>query len=57
MSDFEKFKENLLSKEKFYSSVTDEKINNKDHRHSVKVWNIFEMKTLKFRSSSLKIMD
>ena len=38
MSDFEKFKEELPSKERFYSSLTDRKAN---------VWNKFEMKTIK----------
>ena len=39
MSDFEKFKEELPSKEKFYSSLTGE------NKHVLKVWNKFEMKT------------
>ena len=47
MSDFEKFKEELPSKEKFYSSLTGEKISNKEYEHVLKVWNKFEMKTMK----------
>ena len=43
-SDFEKFEEVLLSKEKFYSSLTDRKISGKEFEH---VWNKFEMKTMK----------
>ena len=31
MNDFEKFKEKLPSKEKFYSSLTGKKINDKEH--------------------------
>ena len=33
MSDFEKFKEKLPSKEKFYSSLTDKKISDKEYLH------------------------
>ena len=33
MNDFEMFKENLCSKEKFYSSLTGKKINDKEHDH------------------------
>ena len=47
MSDFEKFKEDLSSKEKFYSSLTDEKISGKEYKHVLKVWNKFGMKTMK----------
>ena len=35
MSDFEKFKEELLSKEKFYSSLTDRKITDKEYDHFI----------------------
>ena len=41
MSDFEKFKEQLPSKEKFYSSSTDRKDAEKDCE------NVFKMKTMK----------
>ena len=47
MSDFEKFKEELASKEKFYSSLTDRKISDKEYEHVLNLWNIFEMKTMK----------
>ena len=44
MSDFEKFKEELPSKEKFYSSLTDRKFSNKDYEHVPNIWKKFEMK-------------
>ena len=47
MSDFEKFKEELPSKEKFYSSLANRKINDKEYEHVLNVWNKFEMKTMK----------
>ena len=47
MSDFEKFKEGLPSKEKFYSLLTDRKISDKEYEHVFNVWNKFEMKTMK----------
>ena len=47
MSDFEKFKEVLPSKEKFYSSLTDKKMSDKYYWHVLHVWNKFEMKTMK----------
>ena len=37
MSDFEKFKEEFPSKEKFYSSLTDKKISYKEYDHDLKV--------------------
>ena len=43
----EKFKEELPSKEKFYSSLTDRKINDREYEHVLNVWNKFEMKTMK----------
>ena len=43
MSDFETFKEQLPSKEKFYSSLTGKNISDKEYEHVLKVWNIFEM--------------
>ena len=33
MTDFEKFKEELLSKEKFYSLLTNRKINGNKYEH------------------------
>ena len=47
MSDFKKFKEELPSKEKFYSLLTGKKISDKEYEHVLKVWNKFEMKTTK----------
>ena len=38
MSDFEKFKEEILSKEKFYSSLTYRKVSEKEHEHVLNVW-------------------
>ena len=46
MSNFEKFKEQLPSKEKFYSSLTGKKISDKENDHVLKVWNKFEMKKM-----------
>ena len=47
MSDSEKFKEELPSKEKFYSSLTDRKISDKEYEHLLDVWNKSEMKAIK----------
>ena len=47
MSDFEKFKEQLPSKWKFYSSLTGTKISDKKYEHVLKVWKKFETKTMK----------
>ena len=47
MSDFEKFKEQLPSKEKFYSLLTGKKISDKKYEHVLEVRNKFEMKTMK----------
>ena len=47
MSDFEKCKEELPSKEKFYSLLADRKISGKEHEHVLNVWKKFEMKTMK----------
>ena len=38
MPDFEKFKEELPNKEKFYSSLTDRKITDKEYEHVLNVW-------------------
>ena len=46
MSDSAKFKEELPSKKKFYSSLTDRKISDKEYGH-VSVWKTFEMKRMK----------
>ena len=47
MSNFEKFKEQLPNKEKFYSSLTGKKISDKEYKHALNVWNKFETKTTK----------
>ena len=47
MNDFEKFKEQLTSKEKFYSLLTGKKISDKEYERVLKVLNKFEMKTMK----------
>ena len=47
MSDLEKFKEKLPSKEKFYSSLTSRKVTDKECEHVFSVWNKLEMKTMK----------
>ena len=46
MSNFEKFKEELPSKEKFYSSLSGKKSSDKEYEHVLKVWSKFEMKTM-----------
>ena len=47
MSDFGKFKEELPCKEKFYSSLTDRKIADKEYEYVLNVWSKFEMKSMK----------
>ena len=47
MSDSEKFIEELPSKEKFYSSLTDRKISGKEYEYVLNVWRKTEMKTMK----------
>ena len=47
MSDFENFKEELLSKERNYSSLTGKKIGGKEYDRILKVWNKVEMKAMK----------
>ena len=49
VGDFEKFKEELSGKEKFYSSLSNRKITDKEYEHVLNVWNKFEMKTMKRR--------
>ena len=46
-SHFEKFKEQLPSKEKVCSTLTGKKISGKEYEHVLKVWNKFEIKTMK----------
>ena len=47
MSNFEKFDEEFSSKEKFYSSLTGKKNSDKKYEDVFKVWNKFEMKTMR----------
>ena len=47
MSDFEKSKEQLPCKDKFYSSLKGKNISGKEYEHVLNVWNKFEMKTMK----------
>ena len=47
MNDFEKFNEELPSKVKFYSFLTNKETNDKEYEHVLNVWNKFEMKTMK----------
>ena len=47
MSHFENLKEQLPSKEKFYSSLTGKRVSDKEYQHVSKVWNKFEMKKMK----------
>ena len=47
MSYFEKFMKKLPSKERFYISLTDRKITDKEYDHVLNVWNKFETKTTK----------
>ena len=42
MSDFEKIKKEFPSKGKFYGSLTDRKITDKEYEHVVNVRKIFE---------------
>ena len=44
MSGFDKFKERLSSKEKFYSSLTDKKISDNEHGKILKFWDISKTK-------------
>ena len=47
MADFKKFKEELSSKETFYSLLTSKTVSDKEYDHALKVWNKSEMKTMK----------
>ena len=42
MTDFENFKEKLLSKENFHSSLTNRKINGKEQEHVINYWKNFK---------------
>ena len=47
MRYFVKFKEQLPSKETFYSSLADKKYRDKECEHVLKIWNKFKIKTMK----------
>ena len=50
-----KFKDELLTKEKFDSLLTDMKIRDKNYEHVLNIWNKFEMRTMKdYRELYLK---
>ena len=46
MDSFDKFKEQLPSKEEFYSVLNDEHISEEDYKHAKKVWKTFSMKNM-----------
>ena len=46
MNDFRELKEELPSKEKFCSSLTNRTINDEELEHVLNVWNKFEMKSI-----------
>lgn len=48
MDSFERFNETSLpSKDKFYSSLTDDGIEDREYAHAHNVWNTFQMKTMR----------
>ena len=47
MCNFEKFNENLLGKNKFYSSLNGKENSSKECQHVLKVWKKFETKKMK----------
>ena len=47
ISKFEKFNKELPCKGKFYSSLTDGKISDREYEHILNVWKKFEMKATK----------
>ena len=47
MTGFEKFKEKLPRKGKFYSLLTGKNVSDKEYGHVLNIWNKFEMKTIK----------
>ena len=46
MNSFEKFKEQLPSKEEFYSVLNNKHISDDDYKHAKKVWETFSMKNM-----------
>ena len=47
MSDFDTFKKELPSKQKFYSFLAGTKVSKKEYEHVIKDWNKVEMKTMR----------
>ena len=47
MNNFEKNREQLPSKEKFYCPLTGKEASDKEYEHFFKVWNKFDIKTMK----------
>ena len=47
MTDFEMFKEDLPSKERFYSSLTDKSTSDEEFDLALNVWKKIEMETMK----------
>ena len=47
MCNFKKIKEKVPGKNEFYSSLSGSRISDKEHEHVLKVWDKFEIKTMK----------
>ena len=47
MSGFERFKEELWSKEMFYGWLTNKKSSDNKYEDALKIWNAFKLKTMK----------
>ena len=55
MTNFERCKEELPSKKKFYSLLTNRKSSHREYEHVFNVWNKFEMNTIEdYRDFYLK---
>ena len=54
LSDFENFKEELPSRENFYSPLTKRKITDNEYEHALIDCNKFEMKTMKYYHGVLR---
>ena len=46
MDSFKKFKEQLPSKEEFYSILNNKQISAEDYKHAQNVWNTFNLKNM-----------